>query len=230
MKTVYGLPKKREEVITVLQDAFSNQNLDDAEYESRLNEALAAKSIEDLEMTVFDFPAKIKNQLFPKDATTVQATQSSHLPSVRSNDNYRVVFGQDRRQISQIGAEAINFLSVMSSQIVDFRKSQLQGNQFKIYVECLLGKTVIDLRNEDLSGKEIDIWIGGGLGEIEILVPQGGNIRQEAQFFGGNFTTKDKRKSWLNRLMGKQHTEKQSIAFTLTLRGNYWLGNVSVIC
>jgi len=229
MKTIYGLPKKREEVIVVLQEAFSNQNLDDTEYESRLNEALAAKSIEDLEMVVFDFPAEIKNKLFPKEAAAVQETQLSNLPSMQSNDNYRVIFGEDKRQVPQIGAQAINFLSILSSQMVDLRKSVLQGNRFKIYVECLLGKTVIDLRNEDLSGKEIDIWIGGGLGEIEILVPQGGTIKKEAQFFGGNFTMKDKRKSWLNRLMGKQNTEAQSVFFTLTLHGNYWLGNVSVI-
>lgn len=230
MKTIYGLPKKREEVIIVLQEAFSNQNLDDAEYESRLNEVLAAKSIEDLEMTVFDFPAEIRNQLFPKEILNIQTTQSpSQQLSVQSNDNYRVIFGEDKRQVPQIGASAINFLSVMSSQIVDFRKSQLQGNRFKIYVECLLGKTVIDLRNEDLSGKEIDIWIGGGLGEIEIFVPKGGNIKKEAQFLGGNFTMKDKRKSWLKRLIGKQPEETNTVDFTLTLHGNYWLGNVSIV-
>ncbi len=232
MKTIYGLPKKREEVIEELQTAFTNQNLDDTEYENRLNEALAAKSIEELEMTVFDFPAEIKNKLFPQNSA-IQEVKSSglanHLPSEQGTDVYRAIMNEDKRQISQLGALTMNFLAVMSSQTIDFRKSQLEGNRFKLHVECLLGKTVIDLRNEDLAGKHIDIWVGGGLGEIKILLPMGGSIQQEAQFFGGNFTMKDKRKSWLRKLTGNKPAETPQIQFSLTLHGTYWLGNVDVV-
>jgi Cell wall-active antibiotics response 4TMS YvqF len=231
MKTIYGLPKKREEVIEELKIAFTNQNLDDAEYENRLNEALSAKSIEDLEMTVFDFPTEIKNKLFPKDATVqqIKSSYASNLPSMQVSDSYRIIMGEDNRQIQQLGEQTLNFLAVMSSQVLDFRKSQLEGNRFKLHIECLLGKTVIDLRNEDLANKHIDIWIGGGLGEIKILLPRGGSIRKEAQLFGGNFTMKDKRKSWLNRLTGNKNEETPQIQFSVNLHGNYWLGNVDIV-
>ncbi len=65
MKTTYGLPAKREEVIDTLNTAFAEQNLDDEEYENRVKEALNAKCIEELELVVFDFPREIKDKLFP---------------------------------------------------------------------------------------------------------------------------------------------------------------------
>lgn len=231
MKTVYGLPKKREEVIEELKTAFTNQNLDDAEYENRLNEALSAKSMEELEAVVFDFPAEIKNKLFTKDNAIqgVKPSESANLPLVSTNDTYRAIMGEDKRQIAQLGESTVNFFALMSSQTVDFRRCQLQGNRFKLHVECLLSNTVIDLRNEDLAGKHIEIWIGGGLGDIKILIPKGGAIQREAQLFGGSFTTKDKRKSWLNKLTGNKEEETPQIQFTLTLHGTYWLGNVNIV-
>jgi Domain of unknown function (DUF1707) len=106
MKTVYGLPKKREEVIQELQNAFASQNLDEVEYESRLNEALVANSIEDLEVLVLDFPSDVKTKLFPKEtATAVQQSKTAvrqskfidtaSLSTVPIKDTYRVIMGND---------------------------------------------------------------------------------------------------------------------------------------
>ncbi len=234
MKTTYGLPKKREEVIQELQTAFANQNLDDTEYESRLNEALAAKSIEDLEVIVFDFPLEIKRKLFPKmEATTTSqvitpSESSSPSPSSQSVNSYRVIMGDDKRQILQLDASTQHFITILGNQKIDLRKSSLQGNKLKISVECLLGSTIIDLRNEKLEGKSIDIWVGGILGDIKIFVPKGGSILREAQMFGGNITVKDKRKNWLSMLTGSHREEEPPTSFILTIRGSYWLGNVEI--
>ena len=236
MKTTYGLPKKREEVIEELQTAFANQNLDETEYENRLNEALAAKSVEDLESIVSDFPSEIKSKLFTKEVVTTQtnkevAQKETYSPATPATtmDTYRSIMGQDKKQIAVLGGQVLHFFAIMSSQKVDFRRSQLEGNRFKIHVESLLGETVIDLRNEDLNGKHVEIIVGGGLGSIKVLVPKGGNIQSEAQIFGGNFEVKDKQKSWLNKLTGKKEKEHPDIAFSLSLHGTFWLGNVEVI-
>ncbi|GAB4197626.1 MAG: hypothetical protein OHK0057_01960 [Thermoflexibacter sp.] len=234
MKTTYGLPKKREEVIQELQTAFANQNLDDAEYESRLNEALAAKSIEDLEVIVCDFPLEVKHKLFPKElapAPSQEVTSSnSSLPSssLQSINSYRVILGDDKRQIALLDASTQHFITILGNQKIDLRKSILQSNHLKINVENLLGSTIIDLRNENLEGKHIDIWVGGMLGDIKIFIPQGGSIQREAQMFAGNFTVKDKRKNWLSILTGSNQEEKPLTSFTLTIRGSYWLGNVEI--
>lgn len=57
MKTAYGLPKKREEVANILQAAYSEGNLDEAEYERRLEEVYAAESIEELKKNAFRLSA-----------------------------------------------------------------------------------------------------------------------------------------------------------------------------
>ena len=233
MKTVYGLPKKREEVIEELQTAFANQNLDEAEYESRLNEALAANSIEDLEVLVLDFPPQIKSKLFPKEVeTTVQVskpTATAPLPMIPIKDTYRAIMSSDNRSIDQLDQQTVSFFALMSQQHIDLRQTQLQGNRFKLHIECLLGNTEIDLRNEDLAGRHIEIWVGGGLGEIKIKLPKGGIIQKEAQMFGGSLNIKDKRKSWINRLTGNVKEETATIQFTVSLHGTYWLGNVDIV-
>jgi hypothetical protein len=232
MKTTYGLPKKREELIQELQDAFANQNLDEAEYENRLREALHAGSVEELEVIVSDFPATIQRRLFPKELAAPAAgppgLPTGHLPAMTMTDTRRALLGEDKCQVALLGGQTHSFLSILGSQAVDFRQSQIQGQVIKINAECLLGETKLDLRNEDLAGKDIHIWVGGGLGAIKVLVPPGGTIKCEAQLFGGSFKVKDKRKSWLNRLAGKSSQEPASFTFTLTIHGTYWLGEVEV--
>jgi hypothetical protein len=232
MKTTYGLPKKREELIQELQDAFTNQNLDETEYENRLREALHASSMEELEVIVSDFPAEIRQRLFPTQLAVpvggLPGAPASQLPAMPMTDTRRALLGEDKCQVALLGGQTQSFLSIMGSQVADFRQSQIEGQVIKINAECLLGETKLDLRNENLAGKDIHIWVGGGLGAIKVLVPPGGTIQNQAQLFGGSFKIKDKRKNWINRLTGNTGQEVPPLAFTLTIHGTYWLGEIEV--
>ncbi|PIY09638.1 MAG: hypothetical protein COZ18_07615 [Flexibacter sp. CG_4_10_14_3_um_filter_32_15] len=248
MKTTYGLPAKREELIDVLNTAFAEQNLDDEEYENRVKEALNAKCIEDLELVVFDFPKEIKNQLFPTSITTQKsdfppaAFSSSTKPITCSNSDAlsnlfparssKAIFTTDKELVSVLTEKSVHFQAVFGTQKVDFRNCRFEGNRFRIDVDSVFSNTTLDLRNQDLAGKHVDIFIKGALNEIKIYIPRGGVVHKNTQVILGEYSIKDKRKGFLgqiNKFLGTDQLQPESIAFTITLHGTIFLGNVKVV-
>lgn len=250
MKTTYGLPAKREEVIDVLNTAFAQQNLDDEEYENRVKEALNAKSIEELEVIIFDFPKEIKNQLFPNSNKNLATQKSDFPPAAFSSSTHsttrsgsdlsnlfparsvKAIFTTDKELVPVLTEQSVHFQAIFGTQKIDFRNCRFEGNRFRIDVDSILSTTVLDLRNQDLAGKHIDIFIKGVLNEIKIYIPNGGTVQKNTNLILGEYSMKDKRKGFLgqiNKFLGNEQVENESIAFTITLHGNTFMGAVKVI-
>lgn len=289
MKTTYGLPAKREELIDVLNTAFAEQNLDDEEYENRVKEALNAKCIEELEVIVFDFPREIKDKLFPNSNKNIAKQKSDFPPatfssssehsshsssefsssSQRSSDSefsssssrmthstsefssskttthlgselsnlfparsIKAIFTTDKELIPVLTEQSVHFQAVFGTQKIDFRNCRFEGQRFRIDVDSIFSNTTLDLRNQDLAGKHIDIFIKGALNEIKIYIPNGGTVQKNTNLILGEYSIKDKRKGFLgqiNKFLGNDQIENESIAFTITLHGNTFMGAVKVI-
>jgi hypothetical protein len=228
--TTYGLPKKREEVIEALKLAYSNQNLDDQEYERRLNETMSAKSIEDLMLVLFDFPAEIRYRIFPRDNSTPTSSSSpTYLPALTDN-KLQVIMGNDDRNMPTLSNSLSKISAILSSQKLDFRLSQVPETPINIHIESILSSTLIDLRNENLEGKHININVSGALAEIKIMLPRGATIQRNIQLVAGEFKVQDKQRSWIKRLTGMGSKETQDeIQLTVHINGRFWLGNIKVI-
>ncbi|WP_291723514.1 LiaF domain-containing protein [Bernardetia sp.] len=251
MKTTYGLPAKREEVIDVLNTAFAEQNLEEYEYENRVKEALNAKCIEELEVIVFDFPKAIKNKLFPKESapsslrkqntdfppaafSTKATTHQSSIPTTRQyfGQPLRATFAAEKQLIPILDENPVSFQAIFGTQKVDFRSCRFEGTHFRLDVESIFSETTIDLRNQDLHGKHIDIFIKGALNEIKIYIPRGGFVQKNTQLILGDYSLRDKKKGFLgqiNKFLGNDTPESNDISFTVTLHGNIFLGNIKVV-
>jgi hypothetical protein len=251
MKTTYGLPAKREEVIDVLNTAFAEQNLDDEEYENRVKEALDAKYIEELELVVYDFPREIKDKLFPVSGRNLEKQKidfppaaflsstnpsttrlGSELSNLFPSRSSKAIFTTDKELVPVLTEKSVHFQAIFGTQKVDFRNCRFEGNRFRIDVDSILSATVLDLRNQDLAGKHIDIFIKGALNEIKIYIPSGGVVQKNTNLILGEYSIKDKRKGFLgqfNKFLGNKTIETESIAFTITLHGSLFLGNIKVI-
>ncbi|WP_375563023.1 LiaF domain-containing protein [Bernardetia sp. OM2101] len=286
MKTTYGLPAKREELIDVLNTAFAEQNLDDEEYENRVKEALNAKYIEELEVIIFDFPKEIKNKLFPNSSKNVSQQKSDFPPAAFSSSSQRTshsssessssqrssnsefsssskrvthsssefssmtthissefsnifparsskaIFTTSRELVPALTEKTVHFQAVFGTQKIDFRNCQFEGKRFRIDVDSILSTTVLDLRNQDLAGKHIDIFIKGVLNEIKIYIPHGGTVQKNTNLIMGEYSIKDKKNGFMsqvNKFLGNEKVESESINFTITLHGNSFLGAVKVI-
>lgn len=227
--TTYGLPNKRTEVIEELKIAYTNQNLDDQEYERRLDEANNAKSIEDLKLVLFDFPATIKHKIFPESKTLpVNQSGGVNFPVLPGN-KLQVIMGNDSRNMPEFSNALPKISAILSNQKLDFRLSKVPETPINIRVECILSNSQIDLRNELLEGKIINIHINGGLGEVKILLPRGATINRGVQMIAGELKIQDKQRSWINRLTGRNKEPQPEIQLTVNITGIFFLGEIKVI-
>ncbi|WP_027000941.1 LiaF domain-containing protein [Eisenibacter elegans] len=237
MATTYGLPKKREEVIEVLQQAFNNQNLEEEEYERRLKEANSARSVEDLTLVVFDFPHDIRRKLFPESplARTANTPTEAHLPQVIApqEDTALTVMVTDTRQFAVLNEGPMRFTAIMATQKLDFRQAEVIDQDIHILVRCWLSTTVIDLRNEALDGRTLHINIHGALGEVKVMLPPGITVNRAVNVIGGDYTLKDHRRSWMYRvsdiLQLNATPPPQPAQLTVNITGRYWFGSVRLV-
>lgn len=231
--TTYGLPKKREEVIEVLKEAYANENLEEQEFEKRLDEAVKAESVEALKLVLFDFPAEIKNKIFVRESNvpTTQTHAQVPVPAAVS-PVIKVIMGNDTRTIPEFSNAISKVSAFMSNQKLDFRVSQVPETPVDLYVECFMSNTWLDLRNENLANKQINLHISGALGNIKIMLPRGASIQKNMQLVAGEYKVQDKQTSWIKRLTGKakrEQTPDDNIQLTVNILGSFWFGNVKVI-
>lgn len=232
MKTTYGLPKKREEVLDALQVAYSQQNLDDAEYERRLDLAMQADCIETLEEALSDFPEEVKRRIFPPASVPARKTRQRPAASAAPVPVKRTLLSEARFQPTELNEQPCNYFAALSSQEIDLRGAYCVGKQFTFRIECILGETKLDLRNEALEGAHIDIWISGALGDVKILLPPGTRVEQDMQIVGGDLKVRKRGANWLKRIIGNTPEEPENVSpatCTLALHGSFWLGTIKLI-
>lgn len=234
MKTTYGLPKKMEEVIQALQTAFSEQNLDEREYERRLQEAMKAECIEDLEPVLSDFPKAIRHKIFPPAQQQPQFVQevayerNVTYQSMQQATPLQTIFNSDKQEMAVLDDRPVKCTALFGTQKIDFRTAQVVGNQFNIRIESYFSETIIDLRNEAIAGKHLDIFITGGLSAVKILLPPIPTIHRAVQLMMSEFQVKDKRRSWLDKLTGKPAPLSTEAPYTVHVRGSFFLGEIQV--
>ena len=114
----------RERIIEQLKRHYANDELTEAEYESRLKEAYAARSVADLENIVADLPAP----LTPRGDTTIRATLS----------------GQERRLAGLLPNE-ITVRSRMGYIELDLRDATFAPGVTTIDVRSFMGYVEIHL-------------------------------------------------------------------------------------
>lgn len=228
--TTYGLPKKRDEVIEALKEAYANENLEEQEFEKRLDEAMKAESNEALQVVLFDFPAEIRNKVFPQNDDLPTASQSQNLPVPTKVNKVKVIMGNDNRIMPEFSNAISKVSAFMSNQKLDFRVSKVPETPISLHVENFMSNTDIDLRNELLDGKQINLHMSGALGNIKIYLPRGVTINRNVQMMGGNFRIKDKQRSWIKRLTGKSNKPVPAdIQLEVNILGSFWLGNIEVV-
>lgn len=234
--TTYGLPKKKNEVIEILNEAYANQNLEDQEYERRLDEATNAKSIEDLQLVIFDFPAAVRNKIFPKTPASSQrpSTPDPSWPSTlvpsKTDISTQTILGNDNLNMPVLSSSLSKISAILSNQKLDFRLAEIPATPINIRVDSYLSSTILDLRNEQLDGKVINIDVECFLGEVKILLPRGAQIQRNVSVLLSDFKVQDKQRSWIRRLTGIGASDPQpEISLTVNVTGTVLLGGLKLV-
>lgn len=238
MKTTYGLPKKREEVLEVLQSAFTQGHLDEREYERRVSNAYEAQSIEELEPVLADFPPPIRARVFAytpqarplitEGGTSLPTQQPYSAYPAASQQVYRVALAEENATVGRIDERTLKISTLLGAQKLDFSQAQVATSHSIMQVECYLGETRINLLNEQLAGKHVEVHIIGGMGEIQLLVPRSAQVERRLQLMGGDFKIRNKRSDLLD-FFRKTPTTYPDFPLSISIHGAFYFGSVRVL-
>lgn len=232
MKAAYGLPKKREEVINLLQEAYTGGNLEDAEYERRLEAVYKAANLEELQQQLFDFPEDVKRRAFPPEAPERPQRRPPFTfqePHTGVGAPLKVLMSSQKFSVQHVDAVPVRTSNILGSQQIDLRGARVAASHVVIYVECILGETKINLHNPDLEGKQVELRVNGTLGEVKIYVPQGVQVRRPVQMLASEFSHKQRKNKLMKFLAGNSHEPEPETPFLLTITGSFLLGNIKVV-
>ncbi len=178
--TVFGLDKKRAQVIEMLNKALTDNDLDIGTYEVRFEIAQYATSVEELENAIYDFPnaSLIFPHLTPKYTASpipYASTSPQLLTKSEHKSNFWNILG--RKHIAMPDLRSTGFITSTG-----------------------LGETIIDLREMSKYCSEITIQNYNLLGSVIIKVSPNTVVRKQATNILGETTEKIRNKADKNLL------------------------------
>ena len=155
--TTYGVPARRKEIATRLSEAYSRDMLDQREFESRLERAEAAGTIEELERLVADFGPEPK---------AVADAKGQKVVTVLSDQSHILVPGEH---------DGLSSFSVLGDVKIDLRAFRGSGRTFTLRVSGFLGDVGIRVP----AGTKVVRRLRTILGESRhVLAKKPGQVRQ----------------------------------------------------
>jgi hypothetical protein len=135
----YGLPKYRTEILEKLNDAFANGYLEMEDYESRMEMAHKANSIEDLQKVVYDFPdSGLKNRFVEKPITTSEHKKPINI-NIDMQDTVFTVLGDNNINGVDLPSDNLNVVNILGETRIDLTSENYTKNLFEINVFVMLG-------------------------------------------------------------------------------------------
>jgi hypothetical protein len=222
MPTTYGLPKKREEVLNLLQQAFVDQNLEEQDYEQRLGKALSAKSIEELNEVIADFPERER-----KPIQTPQRSNAEVFTSLGKGSNFSAVLSKQTSWLDQKVSNPIKSFVLMGEQNLSLAEADVEGKVLSIESQCFMGSLHLDLRAHKFEGKHVLIDLTLVMGEVRIRLPKGCIVENQISPILGEVShSQQKLKRWISSLFSKQSMESRPISLKVSLLGFVTMGSV----
>lgn len=158
-QTIFGLEKKRGQVIEMLNEALTNNDLDITTYEQRFDIAQNAQSVEELENAIYDFPNA--HLIFP------------HL--IPKYPQKPIVYTSQSSQILTENGKKSNFINLLGSKHITVHELRSAG----FVTSTGLGETVIDLREMARYCNEITIQNYNFMGSVKVKVSTNTLIRKQ---------------------------------------------------
>ncbi len=221
MPTTYGLPKKREQVLNMLQQAFIDQNLEEEDYEQRLSKTLQAKSVEELNEIVADFPQGSGAPFAQVHPPLSQSPVSKQITALMSTQN---------NQFTEKLSGSLRLSSFLGEQKVGFRQATIEGDTLGLELKAIMGSQQIDLRAEQFSGKHIQIQLFVVMGEVRIILPKGATLENQAACYLGEVShSHQKIKRLIASFFSSTPIESKPVAVKVSLFGVCTLGSVVLV-
>ena len=172
----YGVPAKRSRIVELLTEAYARDDLDESEFERRVELAERARTIEELDALVADFPP---NLLAALDAEAnapltmaVRGPAGSRAPAPLSA-------GELQREVARLESLAV---ATRYNVIGDLKVLVRHEDERVVRAVSLLGDCTVDLRDLAGEGGAVLVKSVSLIGDTRVLVTPGTTV--EVRLFG----------------------------------------------
>lgn len=180
----FGVPRRREDVITLLSTAYAHGELEEGELERRLERAERAGTIEELDALVSDFPSPARAPL-------------ESVPPARE---------EIERQVAELdGLSAPTRFTLIGDQHV----APVPGDPRVMRSVSIVGDSTVDLRA--LSGQPgvFLLKVVSVIGDTSVIVPEGTEVQNRLRCLIGDQKTGRRKEGVIGRLMKRLRGEPE---------------------
>lgn len=208
----FGVPKARDRVLEALSQAYVDRQLETDDYEKRVELAYKARTLDDLEDAVYDFPNR---------SQIIQRPQQQYASPRRNSNTAFPSQGPQETVVTVIG---------------DRKLSEIDFDNHPVHVIHGIGDLTVDLRSIK-DGQHIELNQFSLIGDTKILVPSGMQVRRKNfMYIIGEFRRRKRRDlaKFLGRLMGQKNEPSEEpmrppTDSVLVIKGFKLIGDVTVV-
>jgi hypothetical protein len=168
----YGVPARRARILELLSDAYARDDLDELEFERRVERAHTARTIEELDALVSDFPEEIvnagpalsPNSVGPKGLAPLSREEIdreiARLDDLEAPTRMSII-GDNRIALYPEDDRVVRSVSLIGDSRVDVRALAGQSGVVLVKVAAAIGDTCIVVPR----GTPVDIRVVSLIGE-----------------------------------------------------------------
>ena len=179
VKTVVGLPIRKNEVVEMLAVCYAKSLLELEEYERRVTEVEKATSLEEINVVILDLPNS-----FLKNLTIFEKEEMDSLPHINEKDIDKESIKKVSKRYNHIRSSSRRDHHIRRSLRTGAQKSvaimgerRLSGNLItsdELYLVAIMGSIRVDFAGVDLP-EETTITVTAIMGEVRLYIPK--NVR-----------------------------------------------------
>jgi hypothetical protein len=183
----YGVPAERARIVEVLTDAYARDDLEQAEFERRVERAEEARTIEELEELVADFPEHVRTARGVRPTTTGMPRLSgaaleaevARLDGLSAPTTFNLL-GDKRVVLRREDPRVVRAVSIIGDCDVDLRGLAGEGGVVLVKVVALVGDTKIVVPR----GTPVEVRLVGVIGDEERRRRGDGLVKKLARKLG----------------------------------------------
>lgn len=170
----FGVPARRQQIVTLLSEAYARNDLEQEELERRLELAQKARTIEELDALIADFPVEIQGGYAgggrvaapspaPGPGTVVSAEelqrQLASLEALSPPTRFSLL-GDQNVELQPSEPRVLQTVSIIGDTRVDFRPLSGASGVFLLKVAALMGDTRISVPRDTRVESRLFTLIG----------------------------------------------------------------------
>ncbi len=180
--SAFGVPARRERIIAMLTEAYARNDLEQREFERRVEQAERAETLEELETLIADFPPEARERYGAPGAPA---------------DNPAVVPADLERRVAELDGESA---PTRVSLIGDQHITVLPTDPRVLRSVCVIGDSHVDLRALAGVPGVFLLKIATVIGDTRITVPAGTRVEMRGTTLIGDQSRPGRGGGFLKRL------------------------------